>query len=147
MTIQEAREILLTANTWPICSGANEEESIENLHRLEEAMWLENQSILLKHRVRGVLPSFKEGRALTREFLRGWTGEASVVVARQIAEKLNLNLDNNEPEPFACSICKREIKGQYSNNARPVTDGRCCDECNAKVVIPARMASGNPSAR
>jgi hypothetical protein len=25
------------------------------------------------------------------------------------------------------------------NNAQPVNDGRCCDECNMDVVIPARL--------
>lgn len=44
-----------------------------------------------------------------------------------------------------CSICQNEIpvkQGGWSsgNNAQPVNDGRCCDECNAEVVIPARLA-------
>jgi len=38
-----------------------------------------------------------------------------------------------------CSICQRLFKG-WGNNAQPVNNGRCCDECNAKVVIPARLA-------
>lgn len=25
------------------------------------------------------------------------------------------------------------------NNAQPVHEGRCCDDCNAMVVIPARV--------
>tara|TARA_R110000822_G_scaffold3972_22_gene17052 strand:- start:81 stop:290 length:210 start_codon:yes stop_codon:yes gene_type:complete len=25
------------------------------------------------------------------------------------------------------------------NNAQPIMDGRCCDECNNTLVIPARM--------
>jgi len=44
-----------------------------------------------------------------------------------------------------CSICNKEIavkEGGWDsgNNAQPVNDGRCCDECNATVVIPARLA-------
>jgi len=49
-----------------------------------------------------------------------------------------------------CSICeghieplrddKGEIVWEGGNNAQPVNDGRCCDECNMTVVIPARMA-------
>ena len=27
----------------------------------------------------------------------------------------------------------------YGNNAQPVNDRRCCDECNLKVVIPYRI--------
>tara|TARA_R100000353_G_scaffold79411_1_gene59830 strand:- start:249 stop:455 length:207 start_codon:yes stop_codon:yes gene_type:complete len=49
-----------------------------------------------------------------------------------------------------CCICKGEIEKQYTeegemywdqgNNAQPIDDGRCCNDCNRKVVIPARMA-------
>ena len=43
-----------------------------------------------------------------------------------------------------CSICNKEIlvKGggwDSGNNAQPVNDGRCCDECNMAVVVPARL--------
>jgi hypothetical protein len=39
---------------------------------------------------------------------------------------------------FACSICQRSVQG-YGNNAAPINDGRCCDNCNSNVVIPARI--------
>ena len=43
-----------------------------------------------------------------------------------------------------CSICKGKIaiKGNWKmgNNAEPVVEyGRCCDLCNATVVVPARL--------
>jgi hypothetical protein len=42
-----------------------------------------------------------------------------------------------------CSICQNEIQpvGDWTqgNNAEPVNDGRCCDQCNSTVVIPARL--------
>ncbi len=37
-----------------------------------------------------------------------------------------------------CCICGKLIKG-YGNEAYPVKNGRCCDECNMKKVIPARF--------
>lgn len=45
---------------------------------------------------------------------------------------------------MTCSICQKEIpvkEGGWDsgNNAQPVNDGRCCDDCNLNVVIPARM--------
>jgi len=43
-------------------------------------------------------------------------------------------------EKFICSICKTECVG-WGNNAWPVNDGRCCNECNDNVVIPARIAN------
>jgi len=37
-----------------------------------------------------------------------------------------------------CSICEKNFTG-WDNNARPINDGRCCNECNEKHVIPARI--------
>lgn len=37
-----------------------------------------------------------------------------------------------------CVICNREFRG-HGNNAEPVKEGRCCDKCNADVVVPVRM--------
>lgn len=37
-----------------------------------------------------------------------------------------------------CVICGKSFEG-YGNNAEPIQAGICCDECNAKQVIPARM--------
>jgi hypothetical protein len=44
-----------------------------------------------------------------------------------------------------CSICGDEIRPHPlsgwagGNNAQPVNDGRCCDACDALVVIPKRI--------
>jgi hypothetical protein len=37
-----------------------------------------------------------------------------------------------------CCICSLEYIG-YGNNAAPVKEGKCCDECNATNVIPSRI--------
>jgi hypothetical protein len=37
-----------------------------------------------------------------------------------------------------CSICEQVYVG-FGNNARPINSGRCCDDCNALEVIPARI--------
>ena len=37
-----------------------------------------------------------------------------------------------------CDICGDEYDG-YGNNAEPVTEGLCCDNCNFDKVIPARI--------
>ena len=37
-----------------------------------------------------------------------------------------------------CCICGKEFEGQ-GNNANPVKDGTCCDDCNENVVLPARI--------
>lgn len=42
----------------------------------------------------------------------------------------------------SCIICGEEFEG-YGNNPTPVTEkGRCCDACNLKFVIPARLEMG-----
>ena len=44
-----------------------------------------------------------------------------------------------------CCICNEEIKPDQvtgwnqGNNAEPVKEGRCCDDCNNTKVIPARL--------
>lgn len=40
--------------------------------------------------------------------------------------------------PKRCSICKNKYAG-FGNNARPVNNGRCCEDCNEARVIPARV--------
>lgn len=37
-----------------------------------------------------------------------------------------------------CVICNKEFEG-WGNNAEPVKEGVCCDECNNSVVISARI--------
>ena len=41
-------------------------------------------------------------------------------------------------EEGTCSICFRKYT-HWGNNAYPVNRGRCCDECNANIVVPARI--------
>lgn len=38
-----------------------------------------------------------------------------------------------------CCICGKEIEG-YGNNPFPIrNEGECCDECNYKYVLTARL--------
>lgn len=46
----------------------------------------------------------------------------------------------NEKKELICSICRLPYRG-FGNNAYPVNDGRCCDDCNTLEVIPARIAT------
>lgn len=47
-----------------------------------------------------------------------------------------------EDKGEACCICGEELFG-YGNNAEPYKKGRCCDACNIKFVIPARLKSAD----
>ena len=37
-----------------------------------------------------------------------------------------------------CSICQLPYE-EFGNNAWPVNEGHCCDDCDDKIVIPARI--------
>lgn len=39
-----------------------------------------------------------------------------------------------------CCFCGKLIESIEANNAQPLKDGECCDECNMNLVIPARIA-------
>lgn len=47
------------------------------------------------------------------------------------------------PQVLSCSICSKPILPEYGwsggHNAQPVNDGRCCSDCNTKVVVPMRI--------
>lgn len=58
-------------------------------------------------------------------------------VMNETLEHIGIKLDESA-EKKVCVICGKEFEG-YGNNAQPVKDGLCCDECNAKEVIPARL--------
>ena len=44
----------------------------------------------------------------------------------------------NTNKKVRCSICGKTFYG-YGNNAQPINNGRCCDDCNSYYVIPERM--------
>lgn len=39
---------------------------------------------------------------------------------------------------YRCSVCDGEFAG-HGNNAEPYAKGKCCEECNNKYVLPARL--------
>ena len=50
------------------------------------------------------------------------------------------NMMRDSKNRNTCVICGKEFNG-YGNNPWPVVkSGKCCDECNFDIVLPARMA-------
>lgn len=37
-----------------------------------------------------------------------------------------------------CCLCREEYD-EFGNNAMPLMEGRCCDECNNTKVLPFRV--------
>lgn len=54
-----------------------------------------------------------------------------------------MKTQDNQPLQKCC-LCGFDIQPVgdwfHGNNAEPAADGRCCDECNSLIVIPARIA-------
>lgn len=38
-----------------------------------------------------------------------------------------------------CIFCGKEIDTRQAHNAAPMKEGYCCEDCNAKVVLPFRV--------
>ena len=49
----------------------------------------------------------------------------------------------DDEEHMVCCICNKPIDSAYGNNADPICEGECCEACNEKYVIPARMLKMN----
>jgi hypothetical protein len=42
-------------------------------------------------------------------------------------------------KPLSLENCRHEFNVKHGNNAQPINDGRCCDDCDENVVIPIRI--------
>jgi hypothetical protein len=51
---------------------------------------------------------------------------------------MNKKIQKKTEQPI-CSICNQPYTG-YGNNAYPINEGRCCDDCNT-LVINKRIAN------
>lgn len=58
-------------------------------------------------------------------------------IERMMKEMYDIALNN--PKHGICCICGKPYHN-HGNNARPFKDGRCCDECDSKYVLPYRIA-------
>jgi hypothetical protein len=75
---------------------------------------------------------------------------------KQMSEITFTSFGDGKSKKYLCSICKKfypasQFGQGYGNNPKPVIDdfkARCCDKCNATVVLQARMrrmAKGLPA--
>src|SRR5580765_6112443 len=78
----------------------------------------------------------KKQREVTLKSRKLITGERNFL-AMSSANKRKVPTGREE---FVCSICNKYIVDEYSNNAQPINDGRCCKHCNDTLVIEARLA-------
>ncbi|MBT4407352.1 MAG: hypothetical protein HOC79_05700 [Euryarchaeota archaeon] len=82
--------------------------------------------------------------------------EDLIAIGQMLDGIFGTNCEQNAKEIFnvnhintLCVICKRGIEHKTTpegvvywtegNNAQPVADGRCCDSCDCRIVIPSRM--------
>lgn len=69
-----------------------------------------------------------------------------------IASLMNMKDSRKERRFFKCnikcSLCSVLIKdARKSHNALPLSENRCCENCNSKKVIPARLLNISNSER
>ena len=72
-----------------------------------------------------------------KKYVRGENGNKVIYLDSYVEESYNISEAKNKSDQI-CSICGKPYKG-YGNNAYPVNDGRCCDDCNYSAVISARI--------
>ena len=98
------------------------------------------------------LDSYYTGRALGEIFgydINFYKKPAAPVEEKEPENPFEQDFDNydvygdkveslREAKENTCCICGEPIVG-YGNNAEPYKSGRCCDACNRKFVIPARL--------
>jgi len=71
--------------------------------------------------------------------ISGNAGEDTYKEFCDIMEGKKLEESEEENEEQICVICNKPFTG-WGNDAWPVAEGYCCDECNFSKVIPARLA-------
>lgn len=87
---------------------------------------------------------------ISREEAESEIEDGQVILIDETGTEISLDesLKESEEPEAECCICHKHFKG-YGNNPYPVAEeGRCCDECNATIVIPARinqLGKGVPS--
>ena len=75
-----------------------------------------------------------------------WDKLSMIAAPAEEENPFNIDFEDSKIESLKeakeeiCCICGEPIEG-YGNNPRPYKhEGRCCDACNLKFVIPARLA-------
>jgi hypothetical protein len=59
-----------------------------------------------------------------------------------------VKLTSKKMKSKICAICAKRLT-EFGHDARPLANGRCCNECNHKITIPARLRArmaGKPEA-
>lgn len=57
---------------------------------------------------------------------------------RNTFRRLKMNNNLYKHSVNRCSVCGNHYVG-YGNNAQPVNEGRCCNDCNKSYVMPLRQ--------
>lgn len=83
---------------------------------------------------------YKDNNTYVAEVTKYYEGDYELMKYNIVkAEPINEQTDEKE-EKQTCCLCGKEYTG-WGNNAWPLADGQCCDDCNWEQVIPARIAS------
>jgi hypothetical protein len=83
-------------------------------------------------------------RIVTRRINAGMNGANAKLVGYRIWA-FDKQDEFDDKRIIACSLCGKDIKPQgewyQGHNAEPIKEGRCCDDCNLDIVLPARLSN------
>ena len=54
------------------------------------------------------------------------------------ASRYAAKLASKKMKSEICAICGKRLT-EFGHDAKPLANGRCCNECNHKIIIPARL--------
>lgn len=75
--------------------------------------------------VNDLYTAYDEGNAEQEDLMLGLAG---------ISMGLLKSIEDMKKNMKKCVVCKGPYEG-YGNNAYPLKEGRCCDDCNIKVIV------------
>ena len=55
-----------------------------------------------------------------------------------MSEQNKHNNSDNKKSIDKCCLCRKKLDNKWGNNAYPLKNGRCCDDCNILKVQVAR---------
>ena len=103
-----------------------------------EVQWGSHHTPCLAEEIGCLLRESDDTKLIKKIFDELYYGEYEYVIETETYRELDEEESDEEESDDSCVICGEEDIG-YGNNAMPVKEGQCCNQCNTSVVIPSRI--------
>ena len=123
-----------------ICSICNEDiKGLSPKEKVSIYKWIENSPIFTADIESNEYNDFDLQKELSKKFDKTDKQSKSIIKGWEISRGYSKSkggvIHHKDGHP--------EVLYQGGNSAEPINNGRCCDECNLKVVIPKRLEAIN----